>query len=152
MSSTPRRLASAAVTICAIALPVAGCGGDSDQFREEYNAAVEKLTNINSDIGSATGGAAGRSNAAIAKQFEKIADTAETTRSDLADLEPPEDAKDEFDALLSALRDGVKDLRAVASAAKADNPEEASQAVQQLAQSGQEITRAENALKQAVDG
>jgi hypothetical protein len=152
MPSTPRRLACAAITIFAIALPAAGCGSDSDQFREDYNAAVQKLTSVNSDIGSATGGAAGRSNAAVARQFDQIADAAERTRSELAGLEPPEDAKEEFDTLLAAIGDGVDDLRAVATAAKSDNPEEASQAVQQLAQTGQEITQAENALQKAVDG
>jgi ribosomal protein L29 len=137
----------------AVALPGAGCGGDdSDQFREDYNAAVEKLSRINSDIGSATGGAAGQSNDAIAKEFDKIADTAEQTRSDLADLDPPDDAKEEFDTLLSSLGKGVDDLRAVASAAKSDNPAKANEAVRDLARTGQEITEAENALKKAVDG
>jgi ABC-type transporter Mla subunit MlaD len=137
----------------AVALPGAGCGGDdSDQFREDYNAAVEKLSRINSDIGSATGGAAGQSNDAIAKEFDKIADTAEQTRSDLADLDPPDDAKEEFDTLLSSLGQGVDDLRAVASAAKSDNPAKANEAVRDLARTGQEITEAENALKKAVDG
>jgi ribosomal protein L29 len=137
----------------AVSLPAAGCGGDdSDQFREDYNAAVERLSRINSDIGSAAGGAGGQSNDAIAKEFNKIADTAEQTRSDLAELDPPDDAKEEFDTLLSSLEKGVDDLRAVASAAKSDNPAKANEAVRDLAQTGQEITEAENALKKAVDG
>ena len=137
----------------ALALPAVGCGGeDSDQFREDYNAAVDKLSKINSDIGSAAGGAAGRSNEAIAKEFDKIADTAEQTRSDLGELDPPDDAKDEFDKLLSSLDKGVDDLRAVAAAAKANSPREANEAVRDLARTGQEISEAENALKKAVDG
>ncbi len=146
-------LTALCLAVLAVALPGAGCGGDdSDQFREDYNAAVEKLSRINSDIGSATGGAAGQSNDAIAKEFDKIADTAEQTRSDLADLDPPDDAKEEFDTLLSSLGKGVDDLRAVASAAKSDNPAKANEAVRDLARTGQEITEAEDALKKAVDG
>jgi ribosomal protein L29 len=146
-------LTAAGLAALAVALLAAGCGGDdSDQFREDYNAAVEKLSRIDSDIGSATGGAAGQSNDAIAKEFDKIADTAEQTRSDLADLDPPDDAKEEFDTLLSSLGKGVDDLRAVASAAKSDNPAKANEAVRDLARTGQEITEAENALKKAVDG
>jgi hypothetical protein len=146
-------LTAACLAALAVALPAAGCGGDdSDQFREDYNAAVEKLSRINSDIGSATGGSAGQSNDAIAKEFDKIADTAEQTRSDLADLDPPDDAKEEFDTLLSSLGKGVDDLRAVASAAKSDNPAKANEAVRDLARTGQEITEAEDALKKAVDG
>lgn len=147
------RLIAVCLAALTVAMPAAGCGGDdSDQFREDYNAAVDKLSRINSDIGSAAGGAAGQSNDAIAKEFDKIANTAEQTRSDLADLDPPDDAKEEFDALLSSLEQGVDNLRAVAKAAKDNNPAEANKAVQDLARTGQEITDAENALKKAVDG
>jgi hypothetical protein len=141
--------------ILALALPAAGCGGGDDadnQFREDYNAAVEKLSEINSDIGSAGATAAGQSNNKIAQEFERIADTAEQTRQDLSELEPPEDAKDAFDQLLSALKQGVADLRAVAKAAVANDPAAAAEAVQALSESGQAITDAENELKQAVDG
>jgi ribosomal protein L29 len=147
------RLTAVCLAALALVLPAAACGGDdSDQFREDYNAAVERLSSINSDIGSAAGGAAGQSNDAIAREFDKIADTAEQTRSDLAELDPPDDAKEEFDTLLASLERGVDDLRAVASAAKSDNPAEANEAVRDLARTGREITEAENALKKAVDG
>jgi hypothetical protein len=154
MIHRPRPLASIAGTVCALALvlPVAGCGGDdSNQFREDYNAAVENLTEINSEIGSATNGA-GQSNAAIAKQLDEIADAADTARGEIADLDPPEDAKQEFDKLLAALETGVDDLRSMASAAKSGDPAQAQTAAQDLVKSGQQITAAENALRTAVDG
>jgi uncharacterized phage infection (PIP) family protein YhgE len=147
------RLAIVLALAALLAITAPACGGDdSDQFREEYNAAVDKLSKINTDIGTAAGGATDQSNKAIAKEFNQIADTAEQTRSRLSDLDPPEDAKDEFDKLLSSLETGVEDLRAVAKAARANSPQEANQAVKKLAQTGQEITEAENALKAAVDG
>jgi hypothetical protein len=138
----------------ALALAAAGCGGDddTDQFREDYNAAVDRLSKVNTDIGQAASGAAGQSSSAIAKEFQGIADTAEDTRDNLAKLDPPEDAKQEFDSLLSALDDGIDDLEAVSKAAKDSDPQAAARAVQSLSKSGQEITEAENALKQAVDG
>jgi hypothetical protein len=147
------RLAIVIALAALLTLTAAACGGDdSDQFREDYNAAVDRLSKINTDIGTAAGGASDQSNKAIAKEFNQIADTAEQTRSRLSDLDPPEDAKDEFDKLLSALGTGVEDLRSVAKAARANSPQEANQAVKKLAQTGQEITEAENALKAAVDG
>ena len=112
MIRKPGPLTLVATAVCALALVVgvAGCGGDdSNQFREDYNAAVENLTDINSEIGSATAGGAGQSNAAIAKELDKIADAADTARGELADLDPPEDAKQEFDKLLAALDTGVAD-------------------------------------------
>ncbi len=155
MIRRPRPLTSIAAVTCALALalPIAGCGGDdSNQFREDYNAAVNKLTKINSEIGTATSGGAGQSNAAIAKELDGIADAADKARADIAGLEPPEDAKKEFDTLLAALETGVGDLRTMAQAAKSNDPEKAQSAAQELVQSGQEITAAENALKTAVDG
>jgi uncharacterized phage infection (PIP) family protein YhgE len=148
------RLAIVLALAALLAVGAPACGGDddSDQFREDYNAAVDKLSKINTDIGTAAGGATKQSNKTIANEFDQIADTAEQTRSRLSDLDPPEDAKDEFDKLLSALETGVQDLRAVAKAARANSPQEANQAVKKLAQTGQQITEAENALKAAVDG
>ncbi|MET0810659.1 MAG: hypothetical protein ABWY65_06045 [Thermoleophilaceae bacterium] len=147
-----RAAALAALTL-AIALPAAAGGGgdDSDEFREDYNAAVENLSKVNDDIGQA-GGDAGQSNQQIANKFDEIADTAEQTRTDLAALEPPEDAKEEFDELLAALKKGVADLRAVADAATSNDPAATAQAVSDLSESGAEITKAEAALKDAVDG
>jgi hypothetical protein len=153
MINRSRPLTSIAASICALALvlPAAGCGGDdSNQFREDYNAAVNKLTKINTEIGSATSG--GQSNAAIAKELDGIADAADKARADIAGLEPPEDAKKEFDTLLAALDTGVEDLRTMADAAKSNDPAKAQAAAQELVQSGQKITTAENALKTAVDG
>ena len=138
----------------AVAVVLAACGGgdDSEQFRKDYNAAVERLSKVNTQIGQATGGAAAQSNQRIAKEFSRIADTAERTRKKLSTLDPPDDAKDEYDQLLSSLERGIHDLRDVADAARHNNVKAAGEAVRSLAKSGQRITMAEDALRQAVDG
>ena len=147
-----RRLTFALTALCALAL-AAGCGGDdANQFREDYNATVDRLSKINGEIGSATSGSAGESSAAIAKQLDEIADAAEKARSELADLDPPEDATEEFDALLTSIESGAEDLRSMADAAKANDPQKAQTAARELAKSGQQITAAETALRTAVDG
>jgi hypothetical protein len=150
---TGTRIAPLALCLVLIAF-LGGCGDDeeTDQFREDYNAAVERLSEIDTEINSAASGAAEQSNQEIAEEFGSIAQTAERTRTDLAALEPPDDAQDEFDTLLAALQDGVSNLRAVANAAKQDDPEAAREAARELAQSGEEINAAEEALKDAVDG
>jgi methyl-accepting chemotaxis protein len=148
---TRTRIAAAALGLALAG--VAGCGEDEarDRFREDYNAAVDRLSKIDSDIRETTGGAAGQSNAEIAREFGRIADTAQQTRTDLSKLDPPEDARDEFDDLLAALRGGVEDLRAVAGAARSNDPQAAREAVEDLSRSGEEISEAENELKDAVD-
>jgi hypothetical protein len=136
-----------------VAVAFGGCGGDdSTQFRDDYNAAVARLAAVNTQIAHATAGAAPQSNRRIAREFSRIARSADRTRRRLARLDPPKDARDEYDRLLSALGDGVHDLNAVAAAARHDDARAARRAVRSLGRSGEEITNAENALRRAVDG
>ena len=137
----------------AVAVAFGGCGGDdSSQFRDSYNAAVTRLAAVNTQIAQATAGAAPQSNRRIDREFRRIARSAERTRRRLARLEPPKDAKDEYDRLLAALGDGVHDLGAGAAAARHDDARAARRAVRALARSGEEIRAAEDALRKAVDG
>jgi methyl-accepting chemotaxis protein len=139
--------------LMAVAALVAGCAGDdSDDFSEAYNAAIERLNSVSENIGAAAGGASKHSNKAIAEEFNRIADTTERTRSKLASLEPPDDAKDEFGRLLDDLETGVKDLRLVAAAARSNDPRAAKQAVRALGQTSEQISQDEDELKQAVEG
>jgi hypothetical protein len=142
-----------AVLALAVAVAFGGCGGDdSTQFRDDYNAAVGRLAAVNTQIQQATEGAAPQSNRRIAREFSRIARSADRTRRRLARLDPPKDARDEYDRLLSALDDGVRDLDAVAAAARRDDPRAARRAVRSLAKSGEGIMAAEDALRRAVDG
>jgi hypothetical protein len=150
---TRTRLAATVLLTCALWLPVSACGeSEETEFKEDYNAAVKPLSELNTDIGSSIGGASGRSNDAIAKEFEQLADKAQQTRNNLADLEPPDGAQESFDELLSSLKKGTEDLRAVAQAAKDGDPAAARQASEALVSSGRAIQQAETELQDAVDG
>jgi hypothetical protein len=139
--------------ICAISLSIAACGeSETNEFKEDYNAAVKPLSELNSDIGSSIGGAPGKSNDAIANEFEQLADKAQQTRDNLAELEPPDDAKEAFDELLASLQEGTGDLRAVAQAAKDADPKAAREASEDLIATGREIQQAETELQRAVGG
>ena len=146
------RAALAALMIVA-SFALVACGESEDnQFKEDYNEAVKPLSELNSDIGNSIGTAAGKSNNELANEFNKLADKAQQTRDNLSELDPPDDAKEEFDKLLSSLQDGTDDLKAVATAAREGDPQAAAKASQDLVQSGTEIQKAETALQQAVDG
>jgi methyl-accepting chemotaxis protein len=149
--SRPR---AAAFLLCA-ALSGAGCGGEdeeADRFREGYNAAVERLNEVNANIEESGRELAARPGPEIAREFERIADTAARTRADLRRLEPPDDARDEFGELLTAIGEGVEDIRGVASAARKGDQDRFSAATERLSETSQEISRAEEALKDAVGG
>lgn len=137
----------------ALVFGAVACGDDAnDEFKDQYNQAVQPLSSLGDDIGDSLSGAEGQSNQALATQFDKLADRAEETRSNLSELEPPEDAGDQFDELLASLKQAVADLRAVGAAAKEGDPAEAEEATQALVESGQKVQRAEAAFKAAVEG
>jgi methyl-accepting chemotaxis protein len=146
--------ARAAILLLVAALAAAGCGGDddtADQFRDGYNAAIQRLNDVNTNIQESGEELATKPGPQIAREFDRIAETAAQTHANLAELEPPERAGDEFDALLAAIEDGVVNIRAVADAARKENQQQFRDATQALSESSEEISAAENELKDAVE-
>jgi hypothetical protein len=136
------------------ALSGASCGGEdeaADRFRDGYNAAIERLNEVNSNIQESGEELESRPGAEIAREFDRIAEAAARTRADLSKLDPPEEAADEFDELLGAIEGGVEDIRAVASAARSENRDRFAEATEALSESAEEISRAEFELKDAVE-
>ena len=148
-----RRSQAAALLVLA-GLAGLGCGEEdesADQFRDGYNAAIERLNEVNSNIEESGQELATKPGGQIAREFDRIADTAAQTRAELAELEPPDDAREEFDRLLAAIKDGVRNIRAVGEAARQRNQERFQEATQQLSESGEEISAAEAELTDAVE-
>ena len=144
----------AAIVLLLAALVAAGCGEDddaADQFRDGYNAAIQRLNAVNTDIQESGEDVATKPGPQIAREFNRIAETAAQTRTDLAELEPPERARGEFDDLLAAIEDGVASLRGVADAARNENRQQYEDATEALSESSEEISAAENELKDAVE-
>jgi hypothetical protein len=143
------RVAVAAALVAALLASAVGCGeDDADQFREDYNALSERLQRTGREIGSLSPGDPQR----LADQLDTVADRADEARRDLAELDPPDDAGDELDALVAAVKAGVEDIRAVADAARSGDQQQIVEAADELSKTGQEINDAERALKRAVDG
>jgi hypothetical protein len=123
-----------------VLLVVAGCGGGNDSFTEDYNDAVKPLSELGANVGSSAG------------EFDRLAAKTKKTRDNLADLDPPDDAQDEMDKLLSGLEGVTRDLSAVADAVRAKDAAQQADAAKQLVKSSAEVQQAESALQQAVEG
>ena len=125
-----------------VLLAVAGCGGgdSGDSFTEDYNKAVRPLSELKANMGT---------NAA---QFDKLAERTGETRDNLAELDPPEDAQDEMDELLTGLDQVTDDLSGVADAVRSKDPVKQQKAAKALVKSSASVQQAEAALQQAVEG
>jgi hypothetical protein len=132
------KLTSAAVAFVLLAL--AGCGGSDSSFAEDYNQAVEPLSQLGQGMGTQ------------ASEFDRLASRTEQTRDNLAKLDPPDDAQEEFASLLAQLDQVTGDLTAVARATRSKDVVRQRRAAKRLVQSSEEVQRAESALRQAVEG
>jgi hypothetical protein len=144
----------AAVFLLLAALAGLACGEEdetADRFREGYNAAIERLNEVNANLEESGDGPTTESGGEIGREFDRIADAAAQTRSDLAELEPPEDARDEFDELLAAIREGVRSFRTAADAARERDLDGFRTAQEELSEDAEEISRADEELKDAME-
>ena len=132
------RLTSSAVLL--VLLVAAGCGGEDNSFTNDYNQAVRPLSHLGQGLGTKPA------------SFDRLASGTERTRTNLAKLDPPDDAQDEFDVLLARLDDVTRDLTAVARAERSKDVVKQRRAARRLVQSSNAVERAETALKRAVDG
>jgi hypothetical protein len=130
---------TSAVAILVLLL-AAGCGGSDSSFTDAYNKAVEPLSKLGQGMGNQP------------REFERLAQRTRQTRDNLAKLDPPDEAKDEFDKLLAELDDVTADLDAVARAARSNDVVKQRRAAQALVQSSTQVQQAETALKAAVEG
>ena len=132
------KLTSAALVLVLLAL--AGCGGSDSSFTDDYNKAVRPLSELGQGLGT---------NPAA---FDRLAKSTSQTRRNLAQLDAPEDARDEFEALLGRLDMVTADLTEVAEAERSRDVVRQRRAARKLVRSSNEVERAETALKQAVEG
>lgn len=144
-----KRAPAVAALALASAFAVAACGNDQ-QFIDGYNKATRPLSKLNTDIGGAVS-RNGEDPKAVARQFDRLASTSAKVNRDLADLDAPDDAKDDFERLKAGLKKGETDLRAVADAARARDSRRAGRAGQALVKDGDAITKAEDAVKAKVE-
>ena len=132
------KLSSSAVVL--VLLMAAGCGGSDDSFTDDYNEAVRPLSRLEQGMGTQPG------------EFARLARRTEATRRNLEELDPPDDAQDEFDAFLAQLDRVTADLKAVAAAERSRDVAKQRDAAEQLVRSSTRVQQAETALKRAVEG
>ena len=139
--SHPQRLFLAPAL--AVALALAGCGGsDNNDFVDGYNQATAPLQNLSNDFGSGK---------QAQQRLVGVADKLDEVQSRLAQLEPPDGARDELDRMLAAIEQNSQQVRALAKAVKTGSVDKLTAATKKYSEAGDELVEAEQALRQAVE-
>src|SRR5215207_554316 len=134
--------------VLAVTLAAAGCASSEDaDFVDGYNAAVAPLTTTMNGLSSSPAG----DPAAAGKSLDKVADGLDDVHADLAALDPPEDAADEFDRMLGALEKGTEQVRAMAGAAKDGNVKRLTKATADFSATGTDLVKIEQELRTIVE-
>jgi len=143
---------SAALLLVAAAAAV-GCGGgdDSNQFRKDYNAIVRQYASLPTEVGNAARGASASSDKQLQAEFSDLAKRLSAEVGKLRKLDPPGDAKDQYDAFVNGLAKVDDDLSAIARGAKAHSSKRTTRAGTALVEDSKDVSDAETALKKAVD-
>lgn len=148
-----RRISLLALPAVALAIAATGCGdGGKDDFIEGYNQATQPLTQLMTDLGSASSatGAAGQQQAE--EKLTKLADGLEDVEGKLGALEPPSDAQDEFDTMLKALDANTAQVRTMAKALGSGDVDKITAASTAFTEQGTALVAAEQALRTVVNG
>src|SRR4051812_39597956 len=147
-----RVAAGAATLLCFALTAAAGCGGDdSSDFRKDYNDVVKQFRTLPDDVNTSVSTASGKPARTLANRFGDLADRTDQEAGKLRKLDPPNDAKDEYDAFVATLATIADDLRGISKAAAARDPAKARAETRSLLRDAQKTSKAESALRKAVD-
>ena len=122
-----RRALPALLAVLVAAGAVVGCGdsGSSStvptkaEYKTTYSSLSNELSSLGQAVGKAINGSAGKSNKAIASEFNDLADKSRAMAKKIDDATPPDDAaiQKQQAALVSGLNTAADDLDAIGNAA-----------------------------------
>ena len=107
------------LTLVLVALPAAACGeSDKDKYIDDYKPLNDQLLDVGQDLSKAIQGADTQSDAQLAATFEGLAKELEGVRDDIADLDTPDDLKEESEALTKRIDSAVGGIEDISKAAQ----------------------------------
>jgi hypothetical protein len=88
---------------------------------------------------------------AASKSLDQVADRLVDVRADLAALDPPDDAADEFDRMLAVLKKAPKQVHAMARATKDGDLDRLGRATADISATGTQLVAIEQELRTIVE-
>jgi hypothetical protein len=146
-----RRSAAFVLVVVLAAAGGAGCGeSDKDKYIDDYKPLNEDLLNVSEKLSKAVQSADSQNDAQLADTFEGLADDLQKVGDDIADLDTPDDLKNESATLTRRIDAAVDDINDIAKAAADHDAQAAAAATVALGAAGLAVNRAQNALAKAT--
>jgi hypothetical protein len=145
------RLVAALALATAIAVPLAGCGGDDKDFIDGYNEATQPLRTLDPAVGKSLRSASEDTDEQVADNFGTLAEETAKVNEELAELDAPDDVKRDFDGLKAALKRYASDLDAVAKGVKTGDIKKTRAGVTALGGDAEAVAAAEKAVKRKLE-
>jgi hypothetical protein len=129
------RVAAAAAALLVAAAVVAvllNHSASKDSFRRDFRAEAARLTALGGEVSRTIVTAPGRSDQALARDFESLSTRTHRVATALSALKPPTKARAQFEAMRRSLGIVLSDLDTLAASTKAHDPERAKRATVKL--------------------
>jgi hypothetical protein len=149
-----RKLLIACGTVLA-ALALAACGGDdgpskSEEFAEDYKPLNAKLLATGKKLNSALQSANEKTNAQLATQFNTLSRDTGDIGEQIAELDPPEESKDDVEDLTESIATVSATLEKISDAAGANDPKAANTETKRLLTQSLVLNTAQNKVAAAT--
>ncbi len=128
-----RRALPALLAVVVAAIAVVGCGGSGNsstvpskaEYKKTYASINSEINALGLAVGNAINKSSGKSNKAIAKEFNDLADRTRATANKVDDATPPADTniQKQQAALVAGLNTAADDLDAIGKAAGQEGPQ-----------------------------
>ena len=143
---------AATLLLCLVALIGGGCGGgdenETEEYVKRYRPLNEKLIEISQKISATLSG--GQSGQPLGLEFDLQIAQLETVNRNIANLDTPEELRDESRTLTARISRTVAKLKQISTAVREGRQEEAASATVELAARAQAVNRAQDQLARAT--
>ena len=144
---TRRPLAPAALLAAAALAAGAGCGEDERAaYGEDFRPLSRQIVALGGQVGSSIEGAAGRTDAQLEREFDRLADQLARLRRELERLDAPEELAAVQTRLVEAMRETEQALRGIENAAAAGDPKTARRSTIELLRASADLRDARRKL------
>jgi hypothetical protein len=140
------------LALSAASLGIAACGeSEEETYSKEFRPLNDRIVEIGRDVDAGVSDASGKSDAQLEQEFGRLAGRTGAVRTDVNELEPPDDLANDNQDLVEALGDAREALSEIEQAAAESDPQAARRATIELVAASDDVGTERRTLARATD-